>query len=401
MKVLSLAVLGMYCSILSAFSQSNDSSKYKSRKLKIEEVDFISGYYRQDGNTSAVTGGVGTEKLTDLTNTIELKLYKYDKKQRKNQFKVELGIDHYTSASSDKIDPTTISSASMDDLRIYPSLSWNRENEKQGTNFGVVTSYSREADYQSYGAGLNFTKISRDKNTEVDISLQGFFDTWKVIYPIELRPPNYGTGGKNDQLRVDLTPRNSFSLSLSFSQVINKRLQVALLADPGYQEGLLATRYHRVYFSDGTVRPENLPNKKFKLPMGVRTNYFSGDYMIFRSLYRFYIDDWGMKAHTMEMEVPVKLSSSFSITPFYRFHSQTAIDHFAAYLENQSSQHFYSSDYDLSGLKSHFFGMGIRLSPPEGIAGIQALNLIELRYGHYNRSTGLQSDILSVHIKFK
>ena len=123
MRILFLSVLGMYISILGAFSQtSKDTAQYKSKKLQLEEIDFVSGYYRQDGNNSAITGGIGTEKLTDITNTIELKLFTYDKKQRKNQFRVELGIDHYTSASSDKIDPKTISSASMDDTRMYPSL---------------------------------------------------------------------------------------------------------------------------------------------------------------------------------------------------------------------------------------------------------------------------------------
>ena len=81
MRILTLAVLGMYISILSAFSQSTvDSSQFKSRKLKLEEVDFVSAYYSQEGNNSAVTGGVGSEKLTDYTNSIELKMLTYDKK---------------------------------------------------------------------------------------------------------------------------------------------------------------------------------------------------------------------------------------------------------------------------------------------------------------------------------
>jgi len=402
MRILSLAVLGMYLSILSAFSQGNtDSSKYQNKKLQFEEVDFVASYYRQDGNNSAVTGGTGTEKLTDFTNTIELKMIKYDNKERKNQFKIEFGIDHYTSASSDKIDPSTISSASFDDTRLYPSLSWNRENEKRGTNVGITASYSREADYKSYGTGVNFRKTSADKNRELDISLQAFFDKWKVIFPVELRPPNYGTGAKNDNLRVDHTPRNSYTASLSYSMVVNKKLQVLLLTDPTYQRGLLATKFHRVYFTDGSARPENLPNKKMKLPVGIRANYFSGDYVVLRSLYRFYIDDWGMKAHTIEMETAVKFSNFISLSPFYRFHTQNAIDYFAEFSKNKLNRTYFMSDYDLSTLESHFFGMGIRITPPKGITGSGKLNMLELRYGHYTRSTALQSDIISLHVKFK
>src|SRR6185503_1305445 len=111
MKKLFLSVIGMYFTMVAALSQggTGTDSSYKPRKLTFEEANLVSSYYRQDGNNAAVTGGIGSEKLTDLSNTIDLKLYRYDNKNRKHSFTGELGFDHYTSASSDKIDPTTIS----------------------------------------------------------------------------------------------------------------------------------------------------------------------------------------------------------------------------------------------------------------------------------------------------
>src|SRR5438309_6392198 len=101
MRKISLTVIGYYLSILSAFSQNTtDSSQYKSRKLQLDEVNFVSGYYHQNGNHSAVTGGIGTENLTDFANTIELKMSKYDKNLRKHTWDFEMGVDHYSSASS-------------------------------------------------------------------------------------------------------------------------------------------------------------------------------------------------------------------------------------------------------------------------------------------------------------
>src|SRR5438067_7865074 len=114
-------IIGMYLSMV-VFSQTKpaEDSLYKSKKLKVDEVNFVSGYYVQDGNNSAVTGGIGTEKLTDFANTLELKLVRNDKHGRLHNGSIELGIDNYTSASSDKIDPATVSSASSSDTRIYP-----------------------------------------------------------------------------------------------------------------------------------------------------------------------------------------------------------------------------------------------------------------------------------------
>ena len=133
MRKLSLAVIGMFVGVLSAFSQiTADSAAYKNKKLKPTEINFVTGYYHQDGDHSPVTGGIGTEKLTDLATTFELKLNKYDKQNRKHDVSLELGIDHYSSASSDNIDPYTISSASSQDLRIYPSASYTITNEQKG-----------------------------------------------------------------------------------------------------------------------------------------------------------------------------------------------------------------------------------------------------------------------------
>lgn len=398
MRKLSLTVLGMYLGILAAFSQSTTDTAYKNKKLSLEEVNFVSGYYNQDGNHSAVTGGVGTEQLTDLANTFELKFSKYDNRLRKHALSFELGIDHYTSASSDKIDPYTLSSASHADTRIYPTLGWSIQNEQKGTTFGLTGSFSKEFDYTSFGLGASFTKTSRDNNQEFTAKAQAFLDTWKVIYPIEFRTGSVGRRGEDD---YPSSPRNSFSASLSFSQVVNKNLQVSLVTEPVYQSGLLATKYQRVYFTDGSEQMETLPDTRFKLPIGVRANYFLGDRVIVRSFYRYYMDNWGVKAHTIDLETPVKITPSFSVSPFYRFYTQTAADYFAPYQQHLPTDAFYTSDYDLSKFNSQFFGAGFRMVPTNGVLGIQHLSAMEIRAGHYLRTDGLNSNIVSLHLTFK
>ena len=402
MRKLYLGILALYLGISSSFAQTTtDSSSYKSRKLKVDEVNFVTGYYHQDGNHSAVTGGIGTEKLTDFANTLDLQLSNYAKKGRKNTFLFELGIDHYTSASSDKIDPNSISSASLSDTRVYPSLNWTTSNEKTGNALGFTGSYSHEYDYQSFGAGFNLTRSSKDKNTQFDLRLQAFLDTWKVILPVELRPPGYGSGSDRDDRPVDYSPRNSFSSSFSLSQVINARLQGLIVVEPSYQHGLLATKYQRDYFTDGSERVENLPDSRYKLPIAARLNYFLDDRFIIRTFYRYYMDNWGIRAHTAEIELPIKLTSFTSISPFYRYNNQIGTRYFAPYGQHSPTDVYYTSDYDLSTLTSSFFGTGIRFAPPKGVFGWQHLSTLELRYGHYIRSTGLNSDIVTLALKFK
>lgn len=400
MKYISLTIVALYLGIIASFAQSikKDSIPYEKRKLKFEQVDLVNSYYHQEGNNSAVTGGVGTEKLTDLSNTFDLKLSKYDKKGRKHTYNFELGVDTYTSASSDNIDPSTVTSASYADVRVYPSLSWDIANEQKGKSIGFSISSSAEYDYTSIGAGLSFAKSSKDKNTEFSAKIQAFLDTWKVILPIELRPDNDGGVG---YLQNESAPRNSFSAAFSLSQVINKNLQALIMVEPGYQTGLLATRYQRVYFTNNTVRAEFLPSERIKLPIGARVNYFLGDHIVLRSFLRYYKDNWDINSQTAEIETSIKLSSFASISPFYRYYQQSESKYFAAYGLHTISQEFYSSDYDLSKFHSDYFGAGIRFAPPAGVLGISRLSTIELRYGHYNRSNGLNSNIISMNLRFK
>lgn len=406
MRKIYLHVIMLFLGVLNAHGQiklkpiptDSNNSNYQSRKLKIDEVNLVSAYYNQTGNNSAVTGGIGTEKLTDVANTIDIQMSKFNKKGRKNTFLFELGIDHYTSASSDKIDPSTISSASSSDTRIYPSLNWTHSNESTGNSFGFTGSYSGEYDYQSMGAGFNLTRLSKNKNTQFDFKLQAFLDSWTVILPIELRS---GNGNSHESRNEGRSPRNSFSSSFSLSQVINQKLQAILVVEPSFQKGLLATKYQRNYFTDGSLQSETLPNQRFKFPIAVRLNYFATDQVIVRTFYRFYRDNWGITAHTAELEVPVKLSSFISLSPFYRYNKQTGTRYFAGYGQHTPGTTYFTSDYDLASLNSDFYGIGIRVAPPKGVLGLQRLSMMELRYGHYSRSTGLASNVVSLNIKVK
>lgn len=61
---------------------------------------------------------------------------------------------------------------------------------------------------------------------------------------------------------------------------------------------------------------------------------------------------------------------------------------------------YYTSDFDISSFRSGFIGSGLRFAPPGGIYS-KHINSLELRYGHYSRSTGLRGNSISLHIKLK
>lgn len=395
-----------------------DTNTYSPRTLKVEEIDFVSSYYWQNGFHSAVTGGIGTEHVTDLSNGLDLNLIWLGNNQNKNHLGIGLGFDYHTAASQAFVSKTGASSPSG--TRIYPSLDYTFESAKTGNTIGVGAYYSGEYNYNSLGADLHFSIKTDHKNGEFSAKLQGYFDQVKLIYPSELIPTSSTTTSSGTVITtasgstissdgtvygskssIPSSPRTTLTAALSYSQQINERLQIMLLGDVVGQTGYLSLPFHRVYFNTGKDTIEKLPSSRFKLPLGLRLNYFLGDNIILRTYYRYYQDDWGIKSNTIGLEVPYKITPFFSISPFYRFYEQTASKYFAPYEEHSPTDEYYTSNYEYSKFNSQFFGVGFRIAPPKGVFGWQGLHDMEIRYGHYSQTTDLMSDVVSVGLTFK
>ena len=90
-----------------SFAQEKDSTAvFKKRVLESTEVDFISSYYKQDGTHAAVSGGVGTEQLSDFASNIVVAIPMNDD----DVLTVDVGLSAYTSASSSNVNPFRSSS---------------------------------------------------------------------------------------------------------------------------------------------------------------------------------------------------------------------------------------------------------------------------------------------------
>lgn len=403
--------------------QSNSS--YKKRVLEASEVDFLFSYYSQDGQNAAVTGGEGTEELTDATSTIVLRM----PMNEDDVLTVDVGLSAYTSASSSNVNPldggnlnTTpfdaSSGESRKDLLAYINPSYQHSSEDRNSIWTANAYFSTEYDYFSIGFGGSYSRLFNEKNTELTISGNVFLDKWNAIYPIELRDGFFdnrvtGSGTYNPNFAVfEKENRNSYSVSLSFSQILSKRMQGSLFMDIVSQSGLLSTPFQRVYFGDTESffiddfqladDVEQLPENRFKIPFGGRLNYYVNDFLVLRSYYRFYWDDWGITSHTASIEAPLKLADKFTLYPTYRYYTQSAADYFYSKEEAQSTFDFYTSDYDLSKYDAHQYGLGIQYKDIFTNTKVLTFGLktIDLRFSKYDRSDGLNAYIFTLGTTF-
>jgi hypothetical protein len=366
------------------------------------QLDILGSYYQQDGEHGAVEGGIGTQQLSDLTPAIILNV-PLDSLTR---LSANIGTDFYASASTDRIDQV-MSSPSAHDARYHADFGYSRQLAHRRTQLGAGAGVSTEYDYFSFNLAASWAHTSADGNRELSVAGQAFFDQVTLITPAELRP-----GGPNNK-SYGSDSRQSFNLSVVLSQVLTQRLQVALSTELVAQRGLLSTPFHRVYFREqggilGQARAESLPRQRYKYPLGLRLSYYATDLLQLRGYYRFYNDDFQVQAHTLELEVPLKITPFFIAYPFYRYHTQTAAEYFAPYLQHSVAEQYYTSDYDLAAFTAHKYGLGLRYSPLYGLsrfhtpfAGrVAKLKAVDLRYAHYSQSTGLSADIVSANLSF-
>ncbi|MGB8705809.1 MAG: hypothetical protein WCD31_12330, partial [Gillisia sp.] len=100
-KIVLIPVLLSFFLGFSQKTSTDSTSAYKKRVLETSEVDFLTSYYSQDGNNASVTGGIGTEKLTDFTPTVVVSVPLNDD----DVLTIDAGISTYTSASSSNLNP--------------------------------------------------------------------------------------------------------------------------------------------------------------------------------------------------------------------------------------------------------------------------------------------------------
>ncbi len=396
MRRLFLMVLGFITLVPVLYGQ-RDTSSYSVDEFREITTDVMVGYYEQTGNHSAVTGGEGSEKLNAMMPTIIVNI----PFRNGHDVTLELGGDAYSSASSSKINMNAASGASSGDIRVHGVASYNKTMADNDLVWGATTSFSNEFDYFSFGFGGSVLKMFNNENTQLGFAANVYLDNWDLIYPNELR-------GQGELLATD--KRNSYSLSFSYSQVLSRRVQMALFADVVNQRGLLSTPFHRVYFSDyggGTVpKVEMLPDVKWKFPVGMRLNYFATDWLVTRFYYRYYQDDFDVKGHTFNVTLPFKVNDIWTLSPIYRFYQQSATKYFAAKGEHTESSDYYTSDYDLSGFNSQSVGLELGYKRIDGIfhygkKRTNRLEAVRVRYTYYHRSDALEAHLLTIGFTFK
>jgi hypothetical protein len=373
-------------------AQKTDSV-FKKKIIDKTEIDIFYSHYNQDGNNSAVTGGIGTEKLTVYAPSIKIVRTK-----KNNSYSFKGGADIISSASTDNID-FVMSSASRLDMRSHVNIGYAHDFSKKRILVKAATGLSIESDYLSLPVNFGTTYTSRDKMQIFNCDFQFYFDDlrWgrlnenyhrpvRLIYPSELRYKTW----------FETYKRNSYSVKLGFQQVLNKRNVLGIFPEFTLQQGLLSTPFHRIYFSDGKVGIETLPQLRQKALLGIKLNSFVGGITILKNRIDLYADDFGIRGLALENESSFKLTPFFTLSPSFRIDFQKGSKFFKPFGLHSQNESFFTSDYDLSSMETYQFGLAIRYLALKSLGKAAVFNDVKLKYAYYFRSNQLNAHLFSV-----
>lgn len=360
----------------------------------ITNLEWRGGVYIQEGRHSAVTGGIGTEKLQVYSNGFGLN-HKY---KNRNSINLNGGIDIISSESTDNID-FNVSSASAKDAHVYVNFDFTKAFDKSETYFSFGSGGSIESDYLSIPIRIALNHTSPDRSKSFYIGIERYFDDLRwgrldedykrpalLVYPKELRDTEW----------LDENWRYTTNLNYGFSAVVNKRLVAGLSGIISYQNGLLSTPFHRVYFKDGSKRVEFLPSSRLKIPITFQANYFAGSNQILKTELGFSYDDFGIFSQSVYFEWVQNANPTNAVKAFFRIQNQSASRYFQPFGEHELDSEFYTSDYDLSAFQTYKLGLGWRSFVQKGKSKKWTLDELEWRYAVYYRTDGLTAHILTL-----
>ncbi len=365
-------------------------------KISKNEVELVYNHYIQDGNHSAVTGGTGTEQLTVYGPSL-----RYKRVFGKNAAGFTVGTDVISSASVDNID--FVSSASRVDARSYLDGTYQRTRGDWSVVLGAGTSI--ESDYFSLNGKLGILKEDKEKLADYSMMLQVYRDDlrWgrlnadegyrpvKLIYPEELRYREW----------YDRYKRNSYTLKAAFNVAVNSRNRLGVSGEMAYQEGLLATPFHRVYFTDDSLAVEQLPSERWKGGIAFRWNTFPTGRWVLKNSVNIYRDSWQITTASIENETVLKLNRKLSLLPGARWYIQRGTPYFAKNAQHAPDAVFHTSDFDLSSLQSLNAGIGLRYTPYAPIWRQWMFSSLLFKYSYYHRSDGLSAHIFTMSFGFE
>jgi Protein of unknown function (DUF3570) len=239
---------------------------------------------------------------------------------------------------------------------------------------------------------LNDAIDFNDKNTTLLLGVSHSFD--HIL-------PNEGELYKLGEPITSPQRKDDSDVLLGVTQLLGPATVFTADLTLGYSDGFLNDPYKRVLFDNFpyfigdpanpnpyTVWPEKRPDHKFRQVLLFSLSHNFENLMgAGEATYRFSHDNFGIVSHTISVQWNQKIGKYVTLSPLFRFYTQTAADFYATHFpgdpDNQGQYPLpqnYSADYRLSALNTFTYGLSLSVRVYEHLSADFALKRYEM-YG--------------------
>ena len=365
----------------SASAQDSDILGKDDRALRVDSVmtrvtsfdQYGHGYQSQAGPPA----GPGSERATIFEPQLQLVASQGDRLKHV----LTVPVDVVTAASPDAIDNgpksvDVVSSASR--FNVAGTLDWAATYRLSPvSDVSMDNGLHLEEPFRSWHSALGATRALADGDTVVSATAVSIFD-WFDHFDI--------TGHRHGRAN-----RSATTGSIGVTQIVTPTTVVNVNYGLTIQNGELGNTWNSVPLASLERGPELLPAERARHAAVARASQFLPWNGALRVYYRFYADDWGLVAHSMEGQLMQRLSPFLYVGALYRFHTQTGVDFFTT--QAPLGAQWRTADSDLAPMQTHTIGGKFVLDlPTEG--PFRQLHF-ELAYERYFRTNDLSMDIVT------
>jgi hypothetical protein len=345
----------------------------------------LTGYSQSGNGYQSQAGprlGPGSERVT----VFEPQLVVVIDQGEKLTHTLAVPVDIVTAASANAIDttrkPDAISNASRQNQAA--AIDWTAAYALDArTHIASKSGLHVEENYRSFRFGIGGDRSFADDATTVAANANQAFDWFDRLDP---------TGFRHGR-----ATRGTSNANVALTQVVTATTVAHVNYGLTRQDGELGNTWNSVPLTDLTRGREILPRERVRHALVGRVAQFLPWNGALKGSYRFYADDWGIVAHSVEGQLLQRLTSWWYLRAVYRVHWQQGASFFTM-LAASDDERQRTADSDLAPLTSQTIGGQVVFDVP--VSAEAKLHLIA-GYEEYFRSNDLRVHLVTCASGFR
>ncbi|HKE20404.1 MAG TPA: DUF3570 domain-containing protein [Kofleriaceae bacterium] len=347
---------------------------------KIESVDLLTAFFDQDGlgyqSQAGPVGGPGSEEAWILEPWLEVVI----RQSARVRHEVTIPVDVVSAASPDALD--AVSTAS----RLNESAGFEVRSAidvSEADRLTTRAAFHWEEPLSSGTLGAGWQRSVADDNATIavtgNLTVDGF----------DMRDQ------QGDKIRQ--SARETTNANLTVSQLLSPTTVIDGSYGVTWQHGTLAQTWNAVPVAGAGATREVFPRDRLRHALTGRiAQHVPPTRSTIKVWYRYYRDDFGLSAHTVDVTGYQYLVPWLYLRGGYRFHRQSAVDFYTDAMDHLPVVgEPRTADSDLARFDAHELSLGAVLLPDGAPRALRRFSIIA-EVGRYHRTNDLTMNIVTV-----